>query len=105
MNNPVLKVEIDTSHLEKVIAEAVEQAIKRHSMVNSLPPMLSRIQLCEFLGIKETKASELMNRQDFPVIREFGYPKVPTHLLFKWIDGHTEWMQKNAQNSWSIKGA
>lgn len=101
MNNPVLKVEIDTSHLEQVIAEAVEQAIKRHSMANSLPPLLNRTQLCEVLGIKETKASELLGRQDFPVIREFGYPKVPTHLLFKWIDSHTEWITKNAELSWS----
>nr|WP_244864927.1 DNA-binding protein [Xylanibacillus composti] len=60
------------------------------------PPVLSRTKLMEFLGIKETKASELMNRADFPVIREFGHPKVPTHLLLKWIDSHTDWVEENS---------
>ncbi|MFH5187020.1 DNA-binding protein [Paenibacillus sp. TAB 01] len=93
---PLIKFEMDMTQLRKAINEAVDQALERHSLAGSLPPVLNREQLMKFLDIKSTKASELMNRRDFPVIRELGHPKILTHLLMKWLEDHTEWVTENA---------
>src|SRR5690242_14785985 len=92
----MLKVELDVSELKTLINEAVDQALERHSLANSLPPILSKTQFMELLDIGSTKAAELLNREDFPVIRELGHPKVLTHLFLKWCEDHTDWINKNA---------
>jgi hypothetical protein len=92
----LLKVDLDLSNLEKVISESITKALEKHSFYNNLPPLLTKSQLMELLDIGATKAAELLNREDFPVIREFGHPRVPTHLFMKWIDEHTEWVHSNA---------
>lgn len=61
-----------------------------------LPPLLTRKQFMELIGIGESKCAELFNRQDFPVIREFGHPRIPTELLFEWIHENTDWIKSNA---------
>lgn len=76
--------------LRKEIKNAVADVIQQ----NQLPPMLTRKQFMELLSIGETKASELLNRPDFPVFREAGV-LIPTHLLFKWIEQHTRWVTDN----------
>ena len=95
----MLKVELDFDQLQTIINNAIDKAIERHALKDSLPPLLSKSQLQDLLGIGSTKASELLNREDFPVIREFGHPKVPTHLLIEWIDKHTEWVRTNSKSS------
>ncbi|PPA70076.1 helix-turn-helix domain-containing protein [Jeotgalibacillus proteolyticus] len=91
----MLKVEIDLDQLQEVINNAVDKAIKRHALKDSLPALLTRKQFMQLLDIGDTKASELLNRKDFPVFREAGHPKVPTKQLFEWIDQNTNWVQKN----------
>lgn len=63
-----------------------------------LPKLLTRKQFMELVGIGDTKCAELFNRRDFPVIRDFGHPRVPTELLFQWINQNTDWVQQNAPN-------
>ena len=93
----LIKVDIDfdNEQFRKVLQEELEKWESKKQNHTKWPPLLSRNQLMEFLGIKANKASELLNRQDFPVTREFGHPKVPTHLLMKWIEEHTQWVEKN----------
>lgn len=61
-----------------------------------IPPLLTRKQFMELVGIGETKCAELFNREDFPVCREFGHPRVRTEKLFEWIDANTDWVKANA---------
>ncbi|OAB34238.1 hypothetical protein PGLA_25030 [Paenibacillus glacialis] len=91
---------MDFSKLQEAINTAVDQALERHIFKLSLPPLLTKNQLMDMLDIKNTKASELLNREDFPVIREFGNPRVPTQSLLAWIDEHTEWVRQNAGEAW-----
>lgn len=95
----MLKVEFDYNQLQLMINEAINNAFQNQVSIN-LPPLLTKTQLMELLDIKSTKASELLNRQDFPVIREFGHPRVPTHSLMVWIDEHTEWVRQNLDEAW-----
>lgn len=50
-----------------------------------LPPMLTRRQFMDLADIGETKCAELFNRDDFPVNRELGRPRVATKDFFDWI--------------------
>jgi hypothetical protein len=101
----LLKVELDLDQLQTIINKAIDEAIERHAFVNNLPPILNKSQFQELLDIGSTKAAELLNREDFPVIREFGHPRVLTHLFMQWCEEHTEWVQKNAgvQAAWLSK--
>lgn len=95
----MLKVEFDYDQLQLMINEAINNAFQ-NQVSSNLPPLLTKTQLMDLLDIKNTKASELLNRKDFPVIREFGHPRVPTHSLLIWIDEHTEWIKDNAGEKW-----
>ncbi|MNP83916.1 hypothetical protein D3C76_1830020 [compost metagenome] len=44
-----------------------------------------------------------MRRPDFPVNREFGNPRIPTAMLLRWIDEHTEWIDNNAGEDFKAK--
>ncbi|MBY7736758.1 helix-turn-helix domain-containing protein [Paenibacillus sp. P2(2022)] len=100
----MLKVEFDTDQLKSIIDAAVSKAMKQYTP-NQLPSLMTKKQLMEFLGIGSTKASELLNREDFPVIREFGHPRVPLHALMVWINEHTEWIRDNAKDYWERTGS
>jgi hypothetical protein len=91
----MFKLELDEQLLKKVVSEAVSAALEQTKPTSSLPPVLTRTQLMELLDIKSTKAAELFNRQDFPVTRELGHPRVLTHLLIQWLEDHTDWVGKN----------
>ncbi|EMI15207.1 DNA-binding protein [Bacillus altitudinis] len=77
----------------EIIAEEVAKAMQDFR-TTQLPPMLTKKQLMELFNIKDTKASQLLNREDFPVFREAGL-LIPTHLLFKWIENNTRWINEN----------
>lgn len=103
MEAGIFKVQVDFGQLQDAINDAVDQAIERHALKSSLPPILNKQRLMELLDIGATKAGELLNREDFPVIREFGHPKVPTNALMIWIDEHTEWIRDNAGEKSKVK--
>ncbi|MDQ0658804.1 DNA-binding protein [Paenibacillus sp. W2I17] len=91
-------IEIDPNTLQQMIMTAVQEAIEQCNLASSNhPALMDKTQLMNFLGIGATKAAELLNRDDFPVIREFGHPRIPLHSLMIWIDEHTEWIRDNAQ--------
>jgi len=50
-----------------------------------LPPLLTRKQFMELVGIGESKCAELFHRRDFPVNRELGHPRVATKDFFDWV--------------------
>lgn len=90
-----LEAKLLEERLKAMFKQAYDQGIADARKKYELPPLLSRTQFMELVGIGPTKCNELFNRRDFPVNRELGHPKVPTHLLFKWIDENTEWIQEN----------
>ncbi|MGM1022977.1 MAG: DNA-binding protein [Bacillota bacterium] len=102
----MFKLEVDPQQLQQLIVDAVEKALERNSFsaANHQPVLFDKQQLMDFLRIGSTKASELLNREDFPVIREFGHPRVPLHALMVWIDEHTEWVRDNAKGYWEHTG-
>lgn len=79
---------------EKIALLAFEKLKDKLESVNELPHLLTRDEAMKVLRCGPTKMSELFARQDFPVINEFG-KKVPTHMLFKWIEKNTRWVEEN----------
>ncbi|EST12070.1 helix-turn-helix domain-containing protein [Sporolactobacillus laevolacticus] len=57
--------------------------------------MLTRKDLAQIFSITQPTVTNLLNREDFPVFRQAGV-RVPKHLLKKWIDDHTQWINENA---------
>ncbi|UQD53332.1 DNA-binding protein [Bacillus methanolicus] len=89
-----VNIDFQSEEFRQVLREELANAIGEVMKQNQLPPMLTRKQMMEVLHISHTKASELLNRQDFPVFREAGV-LIPTHLLFKWIEKNTRWVEEN----------
>ncbi|MEH6943514.1 DNA-binding protein [Bacillus sp. JJ722] len=77
-----------------VLREEIQKAVADVVKQNQLPPMLTRKQFMELFNISQTKASELLNRADFPVCREAGV-LIPSHLLMKWVEKNTRWVDEN----------
>jgi len=50
-----------------------------------LPPLLTRKEFMDLVGIGESKCAELFHRSDFPVNRELGHPRVVTKDFFDWL--------------------
>lgn len=102
----VLNVQFDPEAFREIIREELEAANKKKPVtiqelsakisIQELPALLTRDGLKEFLHIGDTKAAELLSRADFPVLREAGV-LIPTHLLMRWIEDNTQWIQKNAK--------
>lgn len=93
----MLNVQFDAEALREIIREEMNAAKKQNSItIQELPAMLTRDELKDFLRIGDTKASELLSRVDFPVLREAGV-LIPTHLLMRWVEDNTQWIQKNTK--------
>ncbi|RKD22581.1 hypothetical protein BEP19_09985 [Ammoniphilus oxalaticus] len=88
-------IESLATEIKKQLAPLILQEI---NVQKELPPLLTRKEFMELVGISGTKCAELFNRADFPVIRDFGHPRVPTRLLFEWIDLNAGWVNANAPN-------
>jgi hypothetical protein len=97
----LFKAEFDDNFInllaDKIADRAYEKLTERLSIYSDWPPVLSKSDLESYCGIKNNKASELLNDpQHFPVTRELGRPKVAKHLLILWIEQNTEWVKLNA---------
>ncbi|MER1958837.1 MAG: DNA-binding protein [Solibacillus sp.] len=86
------------NEFRKIYREELEAALGEQKLVKitELPPFLTKDHLKKILHIGNTKASELLNRADFPVLREAGV-LVPSHLFIKWVEQNTEWIELNSQ--------
>lgn len=91
-----LKAKLLEENLKDLFIQAYEQGIEDARRKYELPPLLTRKQFMELANIGESKCAELFNRQDFPVFRGLGHPRVPTDLLFEWIRYNTDWVEQNA---------
>jgi len=90
-----INVDFADEQFREILRQEVEKAMADVIRKNELPPMLTKKELMNLLRIKDTKASELLNRPDFPVFREAGV-LIPTHLLFQWIEKNTKWLEENS---------
>ena len=86
----MLKVEVDDKFIKSLANEVVKQSVPlliQELHQKQLPPLLTRKEFMDLVGIGETKCNELFHRRDFyPLTRDFGHPKVVTHLLFEWLN-------------------
>ena len=84
------------SKLNTMFQQAYDQGVADARKKYEVKPLMTRRQFMEFANISEAKCAQLFNRQDFPVNREFGHPRVPADLLFEWIRMNTDWVGANA---------
>lgn len=89
----MLQVDFSDEFHQSLVNEIVKQLVPvliQELKQEELPPLLTRKQFMELAGIGESKCNELFHRQDFPVNRELGHPRVPTDLFFKWLHATTQ---------------
>ncbi|WP_453992171.1 hypothetical protein [Bacillus nitroreducens] len=79
---------------EKIAGRAYEMFKDKIDSSSNLPHLLTRAEAMKVLRCGDTKMAELMARPDFPVNRDMGV-KIPTQLLFKWIEQNTRWVENN----------
>lgn len=101
MLSEAFKAEIKQEFRE-LIREELNDVFTSKPLVRELPVLLTRDQLKELFDIKDTKASELLGRMDFPKFHEAGRVLIPSKALLQWIDEHTEWMDTNTRYFKSI---
>lgn len=71
---------------KEVSKQLLPEILKEIKKERTLPSLMTRTQFMEFTGISGTKCNELFNREDFPVTRELGHPRVKTDTFLKWLD-------------------
>ena len=76
-----------------IMLEEFQAVVREFTKTQELPPLLTRTEMMALLRISSWKATELMGRPDFPVMREAGL-LIPTDKLFLWIDRHTQWVEE-----------
>lgn len=96
---------MEEDDLERLLDKVVSRAIEVYAVQvpSSLPPALTITEFMDLLKISRPTATEVMKRPDFPVNRMFGNPRIPTGLLLRWIDEHTEWIDKNAGEEFNVR--
>lgn len=89
----MLNVEFSEQFTKTLANEVVEQLVPiliQELKQNELPHLMTRKEFMKLAGIGDSKCNELFHRQDFPVNRELGHPRVPTKLFFKWLNATTQ---------------
>ncbi|KIL74176.1 hypothetical protein [Bacillus badius] len=92
-------MQYDEQFVEMLAAKIADRATeimtdRINSRNTDLPHILTREETMDVLRCGKSTLAELMRRPDFPVTKEFG-TKIPTHLLFKWIEKNTRWVDEN----------
>jgi len=95
----MISLQYDEQFIEQLAAKIADRAteimIERiNSKSADLPHLLTREEAMDVLRCGKSTLAELMRRPDFPVTKEFGV-KIPTHMLFKWIEKNTRWVEEN----------
>lgn len=97
-----MNIQFDETFIDALASKIADRAAEmlqerlRASSQDNLPLILTRTEAMEILRCNSSKMAELMNRSDFPVNREFGHPRIPTHMLLKWVDNNTRWLETNS---------
>lgn len=89
----MLKVEFSKEYNQAMVSEIVKQLVPilvQEIKQSELPPILTRKEFMKLTGIGESKCAELFHRQDFPVNRQMGNPRVVTKDLFDWLHATAE---------------
>lgn len=81
--------ESEISNLVTEIKNQLVPVLLQELEQKQLPPILTRKQFMELVDISASKCNELFNRQDFPVTRELGHPRVVTKDFLEWISDST----------------
>lgn len=84
----MLKVEFSDEFKQSLANEIKNQLMPvliQELEQKQLPPLLTRTEFMELVGISGTKCNELFHRPDFPVNRELGHPRVVTKDFFEWL--------------------
>jgi len=79
---------ISQEEIQDLVTEMKNQLIPvliQELRQKQLPPLLTRKEFMELVGIGESKCAELFHREDFPVNRELGHPRVVTKDFFDWM--------------------
>lgn len=76
----------EISMIASAVTKQLLPELLREINQKQLPQLMTRTQFMEFAGISNTKCNELFNREDFPVTRELGHPRVKTDTFLKWLD-------------------
>lgn len=79
----------EINHLVTEIKNQLVPVLIQELQSKQIPPLLTRKQFMELVDIGPTKCNELFNRQDFPVTRELGHPRVVTQDFFEWLSDST----------------
>lgn len=101
MYSEEFKAEIK-EEFRQLFREELEKAFAPKPLIRELPVLLTRQQLMELFNIRDTKASALLGRSDFPKFYEAGRVLIPSKALLQWIDEHTEWVNTNTKYFRSI---
>lgn len=101
MFNEEFKEEI-IQEFRELIREELEKVFTPKPLIRELPVLLTRKQLMELFNIRDTKASALLGRADFPKFYEAGRVLIPSKAVLQWIDEHTEWVNTNTKYFRSI---
>jgi len=101
MYSEEFKAEIK-EEFRQLFREELEKAFAPKPLIRELPVLLTRQQLMELFNIRDTKASALLGRSDFPKFYEAGRVLIPSKALLQWIDDHTEWVNTNTKYFRSI---
>lgn len=88
MTNINVQAELTDEQLD-LLAEKIATKMQEQQRYHGLPPVMRRHQFMEAFDVNSTKASELFQRLDFPIIDDLGYPRVNTKLLFECMDRKT----------------
>ena|SRR5690625_615274 len=85
----MLKVEFSEEFIQSLTNKIKNQLVPvlvQELKQQELPPLLTRKQFMELVGISPGKCNELFHRKDFPVTRQLGHPRVPTKKFFEWLN-------------------
>lgn len=85
-------LQFSNEEISQLVTEIKNQLVPvliQELQTKQLPPLLTRKQFMDLVDIGSSKCNELFNRDDFPVTRELGHPRVITKDFFEWLSDST----------------
>jgi hypothetical protein len=92
----------EISNLVTEIKNQLVPVLLQELKEKQLPPLLTRKQFMELADIGSSKCNELFNRDNFPVTRELGHPRVVTKDFIEWLSNSTNAAEINRDYPYKI---